>query len=149
PIPRNPPLFTGYHHVASAVFYNENNTEHTICKGDSENGTCNPFTLLFSIDDHTHYLGVDVGQYCESFEIPKDAKFVKDSPNVCPKRYWRMWMIAPIIGGVIVLGLVVAAIIHRNGEASDGGAGMGGGTEDAIRPIFENIETKTLQRKSR
>ncbi|PRP84761.1 Lipase family protein [Planoprotostelium fungivorum] len=112
PIPRNPPLFTGYHHVASAVFYNENNTEHTICKGDSENGTCNPFTLLFSIDDHTHYLGVDVGQYCESFEIPKDAKFVKDSPNVCPKRYWRMWMIAPIIGGVIVLGLVVAAIIH-------------------------------------
>ncbi|PRP81273.1 hypothetical protein PROFUN_04508 [Planoprotostelium fungivorum] len=106
PIPRVPPLLSGYHHVSSAVFYNEDNSNHIICEGESESSNCNPWTIDFNIYDHRHYLGINVID-------PGSAKI----PHVCPatsgiRGRWKMWMITPIVGGVTVIGAAIAAVVY-------------------------------------
>ena len=70
-VPHVPEEFLGYRHISQEVWYNEPNTEYTIC--NDENGTeddtcsnsCSP-TKCTSTSDHLDYLQIKMGEggYC-------------------------------------------------------------------------------------
>ena len=70
-VPHVPEEFLGYRHISQEVWYNEPNTEYTLC--DDENGSeddncsnsCSP-TKCTSTSDHLDYLQIKMGEggYC-------------------------------------------------------------------------------------
>lgn len=61
PVPHVPPEFMGFHHTATEVWYNDDNTQYTVCNGSGEDPSCAdsvPWYDLFSVSQHLHYMGI-------------------------------------------------------------------------------------------
>lgn len=64
-VPHVPEEFLGYEHISNEIWYNENNSQFTICNDVNEedkycSNSCSP-THCTSINDHLHYLNVTMG----------------------------------------------------------------------------------------
>lgn len=65
-VPHLPPEWTGYHHWATEVFYNQSlydpaNPSWQVCDGSGEDNSCSDqFFAPTSIDNHTCYMGQDL-----------------------------------------------------------------------------------------
>ena len=70
-VPHVPEEFLGYRHISQEVWYNEPNTEYTLCNGgngsedDKCSNSCSP-TKCTSTSDHLDYLQIKMGEegYC-------------------------------------------------------------------------------------
>jgi hypothetical protein len=64
-VPHVPEEFLGYKHVSNEIWYNEDNTEYTICNDlDNEDPTCSNScapTKCTSTSDHLNYLNISMG----------------------------------------------------------------------------------------
>lgn len=70
PVPRFPPLFYGYRHPATEIFYydDKNVTDYKVCAdtGRWENPRCSHGRLGYEMSDHKTYLGMCTECECES-----------------------------------------------------------------------------------
>jgi hypothetical protein len=55
----------GFQHVATEVWYQENNVDYQVCNGSGEDPSCSDSLLApISIPDHLNYLGVQLSEMC-------------------------------------------------------------------------------------
>jgi len=64
-VPHVPEEFMGYSHISNEIWYNEENSEYTICndkmdEDDNCSNSCSP-TKCTSTSDHLYYLNVTMG----------------------------------------------------------------------------------------
>jgi len=59
-VPHLPPAKFHYNHISREVWYNEENSQYTVCEDDSCSNSCAP-TKCTSVDDHLNYLNVSMG----------------------------------------------------------------------------------------
>lgn len=63
-VPHVPEELLGFHHTSTEVWYNEANSDYSVCDGSGEDGdcsnSCSPFSCT-STSDHLDYLGVSMG----------------------------------------------------------------------------------------
>jgi len=57
PIPHLPPLLLGFRHIAGEIYYNERNSEFTVCDGSGEDPHCaHQFFAAINLLDHLTYM---------------------------------------------------------------------------------------------
>ena len=60
-----PKTLQSYRHVGTEVFYDSSFLKHRVCDGSGEDPSCSDSKLGYSINDHIHYFGIQVGTDCD------------------------------------------------------------------------------------
>jgi len=71
-VPHVPFYSWSFFHVPTEIFYNEDFTTYKVCTGSplGEDPNCSDgLTFTLSVSDHLHYLGIEVGTYCNSADL--------------------------------------------------------------------------------
>lgn len=64
-VPHLPTIDMGFHHVATEVWYQEDNVQYQVCNGSGEDPNCSDsLDAPISIEDHLHYMGIPISNLC-------------------------------------------------------------------------------------